>query len=210
MNETEEVLRYLGFGNKKADERTFKTIGSCMQELSVIKPKLVSRTFPLTIDGGVLIGNLNIESKNLKKHLNGCDRAVLFAATLGTNADFLLERTSKTDIAKAVIMQACAAVKIESFCDKFQDNTAKQYGKEGYYLKPRYSPGYGDFPIQYQREIIKTLDCQKRIGLSMTGEYMLVPSKSVTAIIGLTKTIEGCVTSKCKNCGLKSCPFRKD
>lgn len=210
MNENREILRYLGIKGNCADDMTLKSIDFCINKLNKLPPKIISREFPLKIDDGVLLGKLKIESKNLKKHLEGCEKAVLFAATLGAEADFLIERTSKTDIAKAVIMQACAAVKIEGFCDDFENNLAKEVEKDGFHLKPRYSPGYGDFSIEHQRDIIRILDSQKRIGLSMTDSFMLVPTKSVTAVIGITKDKQGCVTSKCKKCGLKDCPFRKD
>ena len=60
--------------------------------------------------------------------------------------------------------------------------------KEGYYIRPRFSPGYGDFDIAHQDMILRMLDTAKKIGLTLTGGNMLTPSKSVTAVIGLSET----------------------
>ena len=111
---------------------------------------------------------------------------------------------------RAVVMQACAASLIESYCDECQEPIAQEAASRGLYLRPRYSPGYGDFDISYQREFLTVLDCPKRIGLTMTDSFMLAPSKSVTAVIGLTAEAQSCHIAKCMTCKAKSCPFRKD
>ena len=55
------------------------------------------------------------------------------------------------------------------------------------YTKNRFSPGYGDFDIVYQKDIFAILDCPKRIGLTLNSSLMMSPSKSVTAIIGFKR-----------------------
>ena len=151
-----------------------------------------------------------VHSRDLFQHLSGCDEAVLFAATLGAPVDLRLERCAKVSMSRAVVMQACAASLIESYCDECQEPIAQEAASRGLYLRPRYSPGYGDFDISYQREFLTVLDCPKRIGLTMTDSFMLAPSKSVTAVIGLTAEAQSCHIAKCMTCKAKSCPFRKD
>jgi len=82
--------------------------------------------------------------------------------------------------------------------------------EKGLYLRPRYSPGYGDFPLTYQKEILELLNAQRRIGLTRTESNMLVPTKSVTAIIGFTTEETSCHVAKCMTCQAKNCPFRKE
>ncbi|MCI1991423.1 MAG: Vitamin B12 dependent methionine synthase activation subunit [Oscillospiraceae bacterium] len=208
----EEVLRYLGCGGRPADERLRRTVASCVEALrKACTPRSVARVFPAGFPaGGVRIGNLFFPGSGLRNHIRGCDKAVLFAATLGARADILLLQASKTDMSRAAVLQAAAAAMTESYCDEQDAKIAAEAAKEGLYLRPRYSPGYGDFSIAHQRDILTTLDCPRRIGLSMTESCMLVPTKSVTAVIGLTPEKSGCTISKCMECNSENCPFRKE
>ena len=58
---------------------------------------------------------------------------------------------------------------------------------EGETLVPRYSPGFGDFPLTAQREILSVLDAARAIGVSLTDTLLMVPSKSVSAVIGVKR-----------------------
>ena len=212
MKETQEVLRYLGYRGRPADERTLQSITSCMNELrSAVTPRSLSLLLPVEFDGdAVLLGNLRVESADLSRHIAGCGEAYLFAATLGAQADFLLERASKIDKSRALVMQACAAALTESVCDEAEREISAQAAKRGLFLRPRYSPGYGDFSILHQRDLLGILQAQKKIGLAMTQDSMLVPTKSVTAVIGLTAEKTSCHIAKCMECKSLNCPFRKD
>jgi hypothetical protein len=206
-----EIFRYLGYRGKPAGEEVLKSIDFCLEELErVVSPRWLSRTFPVALQpDAVAIGGIEITSKDLRGHLEGCGEAVLFAATLGPRVDLLLLRYSKIDMSKTVILQACAAAATESCCDEFEQEIAEEAGKRGLYLRPRYSPGYGDFSISHQKDILGVLDCPKRIGLTMTESCMLTPTKSVTAVIGLTDREQSCHIAKCMECKATDCPFRK-
>lgn len=210
--EESEVLRYLGYRGAPAGEAVLKKVRSCLAELSAgCRGRSVFRRVPLSFgDDFVEAGTLRIESRDLKKHLAGCTEAYLFAATLGAQADRLLSRHEKADMSDAAVFQAAAAARIESFCDEGQERLARQAAEEGFFLRPRYSPGYGDFSIRHQRDLLGLLEAPKRIGLSMTESFLLVPTKSVTAVIGLTRDSARCHTGKCMECDAKNCPFRKE
>jgi len=146
----------------------------------------------------------------LSQHINGCKEAAIFAATLGAQTDLLIQKYNKLDMSKAVILQACAATVIEAYCDEQQDFMKEEAGKQGLYLRPRFSPGYGDFPLTYQKDLLGVLNCQKRIGLTVMDSLILAPSKSVTAVIGLTEESTTCHIARCMTCQAKNCPFRKE
>ena len=63
------------------------------------------------------IGKMNIKSRSLGKNLRGRKEAVVFGATLGTSVDILMKRYSLTDMAKSVVLQACATAYLEEYCD---------------------------------------------------------------------------------------------
>jgi hypothetical protein len=153
--------------------------------------------------------SLQVQSADLEKHLAGCGSVFLFAATLGTQADTLLRRWSASDMSLAVVGQACAAALLEHYCDECMAKLSATLPK-GQYLRPRYSPGYGDFSLDFQRPLLDLLDAGRRIGLSLTKGGMLVPAKSVTAVIGITEDKSTCHIHKCADCSKNDCPFRKE
>ena len=59
------------------------------------------------------------------------------------------------------------------------------FRKEGLALRPRFSPGYGDLPLEFQRDFFRILRPQRRIGVTLTDACLMVPSKSVTALVGI-------------------------
>lgn len=210
--DTKEVLRYLAFKGTP-DERLPEEIDVCSRELlSAAAPKACFLRVPVVHgeNGQLTIDGTSLCSKDLQGHLRECKEAFLFAATLGTQVDNLMRRYSLTAMSRAVILQACAAAAIESFCDEQEEGLRKSVEGEKLFLRPRYSPGYGDFPIQWQHTLLSMLNAPKRIGLTATESCMLAPTKSVTAIIGLTHDETDCHIRKCMGCKSKNCPFRRE
>lgn len=207
-----EAIRYLGYGKTAIDDKILSMIQECFEELETISvPKCVYRIFEFSFpqEDELQICNLHIKSKNLYKNLRGCDQVVLLGTTLGSAVDRTLRTYELTNMAKAVVMQACAAAMLEEYCDKVQNEIAMELSVEHLHLRPRFSPGYGDFSILHQQEILNMLDAPKRIGLTMTDAYMLVPTKSVTAIIGVSNTKEPCHQKGCEECTKADCLYKR-
>ncbi len=126
-------------------------------------------------------------SEKLRKNLLGCDRAVLFAATIGAGIDRLIRRYEKADPQMGLLLQGLGAERVESLCDAFDEEVkavCKEHGKE---TRFRYSPGYGDLPIEVQRQFLPLLDAERRLGITLSDSCLMAPSKSVTAIIGVAE-----------------------
>ena len=210
---TKEAIRYLGYGRHAVDDRTLAMVQEAFRQLDqVADPKIIYRIFELSIqDKNCLkIGKLLIESSNLYRNLNGCDQVILLGATLGIGVDMLMKRYSLTDMAQAVVLQAAAAAMLEEYLDDWQENKALELEEEGKSLRPRFSPGYGDFSIHHQETILRMLDAAIRIGLTMTESCMLTPTKSVTALIGISVTKIPCHRKGCESCDKTDCRFRRD
>lgn len=184
----EETFRYLGYKGNKADEQTLKLAEECWQELEQrAEKRSCHQEFPLSFQDGKLdMGCFQTESQALEKNLKGCSRVVLFAATLGVQADNLIRRYSHVQMSKAVVMQAAAAAMLEDYCDQVNQEIRQEYEKKGLYLRPRFSPGYGDFSLNCQPALIRGLEAGKRIGIALTDSLLMMPSKSVTAVIGVS------------------------
>ena len=185
-----EVLRYLGYRGQKADEAVTEQIRECIREtLKVIQPRFVYRRFPLTFleDDTMEAGGLVLKSRNLSTNLRGCREVIYFAATLGNGVDRLMTRFGRLNITKAAILQAVGAAVMEAYCDQCQRGFEEKLKEEHLFLRPRFSPGYGDLPLETQKMIFSLLDCPKRIGVTLGDSLLMSPSKSVTAFVGITR-----------------------
>jgi len=129
---------------------------------------------------------------------------ILFAATLGTEADRLISRSQILSVSRGSAMDAAASAMIEAFCD--EQIAALQ--EDGLTLRPRSGPGYGDLPLDFQRPLLSFLEADRRIGLSVTDSLMLTPTKSLTAIVGIDRSGQSGLSQKCAACSMTDCPFR--
>lgn len=210
---TKEAVRYLGFGRREADEATLRLVAAAFSQLErAASPRIVWRVFDLKTagEGRLDIGGMEVESRSLWKNMKGCCQAVVLGATLGSGVDLLMRRQSLTDMAAAVVTQACAAAMLEEYLDVEQEKIGRELEREGKYLRPRFSPGYGDFSICHQGQLLAMLEAPKRIGLSMTDSSMLTPVKSVTAVIGVSTVKEPCHRKGCEACGKTDCIYRRN
>ena len=137
----------------------------------------------------------------------GCSRMLVFGATLGTEADILIRRETAVNIAMGAVMQAAAAAYIEEYCDDIQTELYNRFRAEGEPLGDRFSPGYGDFALEYQRELFAILDCPRQIGLTLTEDFIMIPSKSVTAVIPIGGSCGRQLG--CRYCEKTDCRYRR-
>ncbi len=210
--ERSEVLRYLGYRGAQPDEMVEQNLDRCIAELqSAAAPKSVFQAFELShlAEGTMKTGGVLIRSKNLARTLKGCTSVYLMAATLGLAVDRLITRASAVRMSDAVLYQAAAAAMIEAYCDEVNDTLREEAERVGLYCRPRFSPGYGDFRIEHQRDISRLLDTPRKIGLTVTESCLLVPIKSVTAVIGLSNSPQPCHRKGCEECSKQDCAFRR-
>ncbi len=173
------ALRYAGCGNDGQFDCTVLSLYAEAEKL--LRYAVCFAKIPVSVEGEkVTLGTFRYESSSLAKNLAGCDRAVIFAATVGLPFDRLLEGYSRTSPSKAVFLQGIGAERIEALCDAFCEDLSRERG-----IRPRFSPGYGDFKIVAQKDIFTLLSPEKRIGLTVTDSFMMSPTKSVTAVIGI-------------------------
>ena len=207
-----EACRYMGYGSKEPSKEELVRIQDCFGQLEAIShPRFLYRSFPLSfpLDGSIEAAGCRIKSRNLQKNLTGCHEVLFFAATLGSGVDVLLHRYSKVEISRAVIMQAVSAAMLEAFCDEKNRRLKEEYGARSLYLRPRFSPGYGDFSLEFQKDFFRVMDCQKQIGISLTESLLMTPSKSVSALIGVSKQPAGCILEGCEACENKNCAYQR-
>ena len=209
---TKEILRYLGYGRHEAKEQVLILIEACVRELErAAVPKSIYKEYPLSFYGeeGIDCCAFQTCSKALKKNLKDCQSVLLFGATLGTGVDLLLHRYNRLQMSKAVVLQAAAAAMLEDYCDQMNEELEKKYEEKGLYLRPRFSPGYGDFSLECQPALLGCLEAGKRIGITLTDSLLMAPSKSVTAVIGISRIPGTCGMRSCQDCEKRDCAYRR-
>lgn len=181
-----EAARYIGI-RTAPDEQTanlFERYEKIVR--SRLRPAYVYRETEIDFKKGfvVLSGmDVPLTGKSIQKLLEGCNRAVILGATVSAEADRLIRETSVVDMAAAVVVDALCSAAIEQVCDRAETEIFGDMPKN--MRTYRFSPGYGDLPIELQKDWLNYLNAQRRIGLSCTDSYLLTPTKSVTAIIGI-------------------------
>lgn len=182
LNEIKCYMR-LGKDNLNFDSLIYDCLSECENEFDF---KVCFGLFDISLQNNEIdFGFDTIVSKNLFHNLSGCDKAVIFAATAGIGIDRLIRLYTKTDSARSLCIDAIGSEAVESLCDCFENEIKKGYD----YSAKRYSPGYGDLPLDFQKSVFKALSCEKNIGLYLNESLLMVPTKSVTAIIGVSNEI---------------------
>ena len=131
-------------------------------------------------DGCVRFPFSDVRSQDLSRILNGCECALIFAATVGPGIDRLIMRYSRLSPSRALMYQAIGAERAEALCDAF----CAEIGAE-LELTARFSPGYGDLDLCTQRIFLSALNSGRLAGITLGESLLMSPSKSVTAVCGV-------------------------
>ncbi len=179
-----EVLRYMGMGGlKEFPEEILVLVKKGILELKEkMNLKACYEKYPVSLNGDeVNLGFTTLNSLSLAKNLKNCREAIVFAATIGIDTDRILGKYSIISPSYANTLQAVGTAAIESFCDILMEYLSRKEGE----LCPRFSPGYGDLKLDVQNDILNKLESRKNIGLHITDSLIMIPSKSVSAIVGI-------------------------
>lgn len=200
-----ETLRYLGASGWQPDEAAENLLTRADAALrAAATPRGTWKILPFSALP------LQNAGHDLARHLRGCDAMVLMAVTLGSGADTLIRRLELTDIALAATADAMASAVMEQLCDALEADIRRKITAQGRYLTGRFSPGYGDCPLDLQDDFAVALDTVRGLGLAVTPEHLLTPRKSVTAILGAADHPVTGTRAGCGHCLLREkCEYRR-
>lgn len=209
----EEFLRYLGWKGQETDD-TFaqKLDEAAKRALELSDARSVVRRFALTPQFELEGTGFFLEGADIRSHLSGCSSVYLMAATIGFAPERELMRLSRTGAHAALLFDTACSCAVESYCDDVSDDLQKNCPT---LLTPRFSCGYGDFPLEAQKTICALLRTDARLGLCCNESFLLTPRKSVTAVIGITdipyspERAPARCGHKCSACKNAGCAFRK-
>lgn len=204
-----ETARYLGVC--APDESTLALIDQALSLLlDAASPRHLVQEFPLAVPAQDTLeaAGIRFESHSLSRALSGCTHVLFFAATLGAQCDRLLLSHQHLHIALAAVLHACGAALIEAYCDDVCASLTQEYRARSLYLRPRFSPGYGDLSLAVQRPLLAALRAPERLGLTLTEAFLMAPAKSVSALIGLSP-VRCEHEMPCTRCTKLDCPYRR-
>lgn len=127
----DEMLRYMGFRGQALSRENLEVF-SRAEELciSAISPKTVVKKYEIDQSTMQLAGtNVILQGQDIARHLAGCNRVYLIAATLGLGLDKLVGRLMREDPVLGVAVDSAAVCAIESVLDDLCENLAGQCGK---------------------------------------------------------------------------------
>jgi len=191
-----ECLRYLC-----ADETLRPQVEETAHRLTnAITPRWVWRMLPTE--------ELPLPGETARTMLLQCQRVCVLVCTLGAQFDALARAEQARGMDRAVLWDACGSAWVETGCDEAQKEIAARFSS--LYLTDRFSPGYGDLPLDLQPALCRITDAQRRLGVTVTPTFLLNPAKTVTALIGLSDRPQRARIRGCAYCSLReSCSIRK-
>ncbi len=206
-----EVYRYMGFRGEIPDISICQMTEEVIKELAgSANPKFCTSDAEFKVNGNIVdFGGFSFKSHDLANHLKNCDKGVFMGVTLGAEVDMLIYKLSALSPSKAVAAQSAASAMVEAVADSLCNTISETLKEQKLYLTPRYSPGYGDLDIACQKEFLRVLSAEKRIGLCLTSSGMLTPVKSITAVAGFTPDKYSCSEYKCNTCPNTGCAYRE-
>lgn len=204
-----EVLRYLGYKGQDIDEDLNELIDNVILDAEKLKYKSIYKRFTIVKGDSikVLETNLELSSFSINNILKYSDEIIIFATTLGSEIEKKMNSLKYTNLTEMMIWDACASEMIEKILDELEVEIQEVTNK---YLSHRFSPGYGDFSLTYQKPILKILEASKKIGVMTGDSLVLMPKKSVTGIIGLQEDSIKADYYPCDDCLMRNnCDFTK-
>lgn len=194
-----EALRYLGV--REPDN------GTLHASLSALAEELQSRITPRFIWALADVSALALPGRTAAKMLADCQQAAVLVCTLGAVFDRWMQQLQARDMSRAVMLDALGSAWVEAGCDAAEDAIRARF--PGKFLADRFSPGYGDLPLDVQPRLT-ALAGASRIGVTLTDAMLMYPQKSVTAVVGIADRPQPARVRGCAHCAMyKTCQYRK-
>lgn len=178
-------------------------------------PKIISSNIPIKdCDSGLIETNSNITlsvGKKLASYLKKATHVEVFIATIGPRLENEASRLGADgEYLESYILDRIGSLAVESLASNFEKELRKYYESRNASVSMRVSPGYCGWRLEEQALLDKILDFS-RAGVGLTERFMMVPRKSISAIMGIgSKNIFGRVKSPCDICEkIKICEYKR-
>lgn len=146
-------------------------------------PKEMTAHFEVGED--LLLGDFCPAGNDIRKHLEGATAVVVGVCTLGANVDRLLETLQVKDLATAYIADIAASYAVENLAESIWQRLKAEAESRGETCTTRYSPGYGDFDLGGQKDLLRIAGADKALNVRVNDGGMMYPSKTITFLVGV-------------------------
>jgi hypothetical protein len=131
------------------------------------------------------LAEIVLPGQSITDHLRGAKKVALMAVTLGLRNEQLAKREFARGSVPGLLFDACGSAMVESAADALCEALAAEAAQDGLVCGARFSPGYGDLPLDVQPAFLRATGAGKALGITLTPGNLMVPAKSVTAAVGL-------------------------
>ncbi len=199
-----EALRYLGARGETEESLACALEAAARAVETQITPAFLFRVDAVvrSAEGAMLRDTrLALPGRTAERVLAGCDQAAIVVCTLGARFDALARQALARGILDAALWDACGSAWVEAGCDAAERAVAARL--PGRFLTDRFSPGYGDLPLSVQPALLRAVDAERRLGVTVEASGMMNPQKTVTAVIGLADRPQPARVRGCAHCALR-------
>jgi len=127
------------------------------------------------------------KGKAITEHLRDCYKVTLMLATIGSDYARKVNEFLKTrEITKAAVLDAVVSEAVEAVAEAVTSIIAQDAQLEDATITSRFSPGYGDWPLEAQKDIFEMLNA-KEISVKLSDACLMMPEKSISACVGWKK-----------------------
>jgi cobalamin-dependent methionine synthase I len=158
----------------------------------------------------VFLGDITFESRIIAQLMQGCQKAAIFAVTIGGLLEMKVRQLAKAGrVLEAAVVDAVGSDAAEQAATVVQNRVREIANAQGLGISLRFSPGYCDWDIGQQTMIFHALN-GRSAGIRLNDSCLMVPRKSVSGVIGMSLHANEQETwSPCKSCEQRNCPGRR-
>jgi len=221
--EKSEVYRYLGYDAQKTEnwtsvEQLYSDTFRILSELITVRGAYRHFSLQHHLQGIFLAreqGDFPLPGQDLAALLAQSWRVSLLAVTLGPELDaWIDEQVAQGQYAAAAMGDAIGSAAAEEAIEQLDHQLQEQASQCGYQTTSRFSPGYGDLPLSFQKEFLEALQ-EEQLLLRVNAQFLLIPRKSITALLGWQPKGSSCqdqsksCSHKCMTCSFLACQYRR-
>ncbi len=179
---------------------------------------LVESTYSYTfrniesVDGDCvyLSDSIIFESKVIANLCKKCDKVAIFIMTIGSHLEEMVDYLGENGLVlQATVLDAIGSGAAEQMAGLIEDRIKNVVEMRDQRISRRFSPGYCDWDVSQQEMIFKILSGDEA-SVNLTDEYLMIPRKSVSGIIGIGDVDSDVENyNPCVTCTKKDCPGRR-
>jgi len=161
-------------------------------------------------DRAIIENSIPLKSKIISRLLERCDEVAIFILTIGKPLEDMVAYLAENGcVLQATVLDAIGSGTTEQLAVLVEDRIKKVAASRRLVTSRRFSPGYCDWNVSQQEMIFKFMRGDTA-GVRLTEEYLMIPHKSISGIIGIGIENNNIETyNPCKTCLTSDCPGRR-